>query len=431
MLEPSMLVHERQRPSKEMSMPARRETARTRARTDCGGDAGSLPVEHDGVAAVSAQVPASELSDLHRRLAATRLPEPETVQEAVDHREAWSQGVPRQEVEELLKYWREGYDWRRFETRLEQIGQVRTIIDGLGIHALHRRSSRRDATPLILTHGWPGSIAEFTHIVDELAEPQKEDQPAFHVVVPSLPGFGFSDKPSTTGWGIEKIAATWVTLMERLGYERFLAHGGDWGGPITTILGGRFPDRVLGIHMNWAQGLPDASTDRLSATERRWVEEARRFEETRLTYAKQQAYGAQTLGFALVDSPVGQLAWILEKFAEWTDDGENSYGSVPRDTLLDNVTLYWLTASGASAARIYYESHQALDPELRVDIPTAITTYPRDIAKCPRPWAQERYRQIVRWREAEYGGHFASLEDPCYFVHDLRAGLTAILAAVS
>lgn len=412
-------------------MPARRATAKTRARSAHGGDDGSVLGEHDGVAATSIHVPDSEVSDLHRRLAATRLPDDETVRDAADRRDAWSQGVPRREVEELLEYWREGYNWRRFEARLEQIGQIRTVIDGLGIHALHRRSSRRDATPLILTHGWPGSIAEFIHIVDELAEPPEEDQPAFHVVVPSLPGFGFSDKPTITGWGIEKIAATWVTLMERLGYERFLAHGGDWGGPITTILGGRFPDRVLGIHMNWAQGLPGASTDRLSATERRWVEEGRRFEETRLTYAKQQAYGAQTLGFALVDSPVGQLAWILEKFAEWTDDGENSYGSVPRDALLDNVTLYWLTASGASAARIYYESHQALDPELRVDIPTAITTYPRDIAKCPRPWAQERYRQIVRWHEAEYGGHFASLEDPGYFLHDLRTGLTATLRAAS
>lgn len=387
--------------------------------------------QEDGIVPCSVHVPDDELTELRRRLQTARLPERETVASSVDGSMAWSQGVPRHEVEDLLEYWRDEYDWRRFETRLNQIDQVQTTIDGVGIHALHRRSSRRDATPLILTHGWPGSVVEFIHLVDDLAEPEDDEQPAFHVVVPSLPGFGFSDKPVVTGWGIEKIASSWVTLMQRLGYAKFVAHGGDWGGPITTIMGGRFPDHVLGIHMNWAEGLEGLTTDRLNDTERRWVEDTSTFERERLTYAKQQAYGAQTLGYSLVDSPVGQLAWILEKFAEWTDHGVQSFGAVPREALLDNITLYWLTATGASSARIYFESHQSLDPNVRVDVPTAITTYPCDIAKCPRPWAQERYRQIVRWREADYGGHFASLESPEFFLKDLRAGLASVLASAA
>lgn len=371
----------------------------------------------------------TDLDDLRARLAAARLPEAETVYRAAPDSRRWEQGVPLGDLVDVVNYWRTEYDWRSFETRLHQIGQFRTTIDGLGIHFLHRRSPRTDATPLVLTHGWPGSIAEFTHVVDELADPDDADAPAFHVVVPSLPGFGYSDKPATTGWGIEKIAAAWVQLMERLGYDKFVAHGGDWGGVITTILGGRFPEHVLGIHSTVAQAPPGLSTDGLTTAERIWTEETRDFWTLRAAYAKQQATRPQTIGYSLVDSPVGLLAWILDKFAEWTDTEDSPFESISRDRLLDNVTLYWLTRTGASAARIYYESHASLDPELRVDVPSAITMYPRDIEKSPRPWAQERYRQIVRWRSPETGGHFPSLEVPEYFVKDLREGLAAVLAA--
>ncbi|HEY2699443.1 MAG TPA: epoxide hydrolase [Pseudonocardiaceae bacterium] len=381
------------------------------------------------VRAFEAHATETDLDDLRARLAAARLPEAETVYRVAPGPHRWGQGVPLADLVDVVDYWRTGYDWRSFETRLNQIGQFRTIIDGLGIHFLHRRSARADATPLLVTHGWPGSIAEFTDVVDELADPKNADAPAFHVVVPSLPGFGYSDKPATTGWGTEKIAAAWVELMGRLGYHKFAAHGGDWGGVITTILGGRFPEHVLGIHTTLAQAPPGLTTDGLTATEREWAEQTRDFWQNRAAYAKQQATRPQTIGYSLVDSPVGLLAWILDKFAEWTDTEDSPFETLSRDRVLDDVTLYWLTRTGASAARIYYESHDSLDPELRVDVPSAISIYPRDIEKCPRALAQQRYRQIVRWRSPETGGHFPSLEVPEYFVKDLQDGLAAVLAA--
>ncbi|MHC8944318.1 epoxide hydrolase family protein [Advenella incenata] len=369
----------------------------------------------------------ADLDDLRARLAAVRLPEAETVYRPAPDPRRWDQGVPLADLIDVVNYWRTEYDWRAFEARLNQIGQFRTTIDGLGIHFLHRRSRRPDATPLIMTHGWPGSVAEFVDIIEELADPKEADTPAFHVVAPSLPGFGYSDKPATTGWGTEKIAATWVELMGRLGYSKFVAHGGDWGGVITTILAGRFPEHVLGIHSTLAQAPPGLTTDGLTTAERQWTEQTRDFWRHRAAYAKQQATRPQTIGYALVDSPVGLLAWILDKFYEWTDSEDSPFERISRDRILDNVTLYWLTRSGASAARIYYESHNSLDPELRVDVPAAISVYPRDIEKCPRPWAQERYREIVRWREPEVGGHFPSLEVPGEFVRDLREGLGVVL----
>jgi pimeloyl-ACP methyl ester carboxylesterase len=381
------------------------------------------------VQAFEAHATDADLDDLRARLAAARLPEAETVYRAAPDPRRWEQGVPLADLVDVVNYWRTGYNWRLFEERLNRIGQFRTTIDDLGIHFLHRRSARADATPLILTHGWPDSIVRFIDVVDELADPKDADAPAFHVVVPSLPGFGYSDKPTTTGWGTEKIAAAWVELMGRLGYSKFAAHGGDWGGNITTVLGGRFPAHVLGIHTTFAEGPPGSTTDGLTAVERKWTEETRDFWRHRAAYAKQQATRPQTIGYSLVDSPVGLLAWILDKFAEWTDTEDSPFETISRYRVLDDVTLYWLTRTGASSARIYYESHNSLDPELRVDVPSAITMYPRDVEKCPRAWAQERYRQIVRWRSPEIGGHFPSLEVPEYFVKDLQEGLAAVLAA--
>ncbi|MCD7058494.1 epoxide hydrolase family protein [Pelagibacterium xiamenense] len=387
---------------------------------------------NNDVQAFTARASEGELEDLRARLASARLPERETVYRPAPDPRRWDQGVPLADLVAVVEYWRKAYDWRAFEARLHRIGQFRTTIDGLGIHFLHRRSGRADATPLILTHGWPGSVAEFAHVVEALAEPGDPDAPAFHVVVPSLPGFGYSEKPAATGWGVGRIAAAWVELMARLGYRRFLAHGGDWGGVITTVLGGRFPDRVLGIHTVLAQAPPGLSMDELTAADRQWAEETQAFWRERGAYAKQQASRPQTIGYALVDSPVGLLAWILDKFAEWSDTADSPFETISRDRILDDVTLYWLTGTGASAARIYAESHggvNAFDPDLRVDVPSAITIYPRDIEKCPRAWAQERYRRIVRWRAAPAGGHFPALEVPDAFVADLRAGLAAVLAA--
>ncbi|MEU1800952.1 epoxide hydrolase family protein [Streptomyces sp. NPDC019937] len=388
-----------------------------------------MPRPPSDVQAFEAHATDADLDDLRARLAAARLPETETVHRPAPDPRRWEQGVPLADLVDVVTYWRTGYNWRSFEERLNRLGQFRTTIDDLGIHFLHRRSARADATPLLLTHGWPGSIAEFIDVMDELADPKDADAPAFHVVAPSLPGFGYSDKPATTGWGTEKIAAAWVELMGRLGYQKFAAHGGDWGGNITTVLGGRFPAHVLGIHTTFAEAPPGLTTDGLTAVERKWTEDTRHFWRHRAAYAKQQATRPQTIGYSLVDSPVGLLAWILDKFAEWTDTEDSPFETISMDRVLDNVTLYWLTRTGASSARIYYESHNSLDPELRVDVPSAISMYPRDIEKCPRPWAQERYRHIVRWRSPERGGHFPSLEVPEYFVKDLQEGLAAVLAA--
>ncbi|MFD1717919.1 epoxide hydrolase family protein [Georgenia deserti] len=388
-----------------------------------------MPRPTDDVHPFDARATDSDLEDLRARIAAARLPEPETVYRPAPDPRRWDQGVPLGDLAAVLDHWRTAYDWRRFERRLREIGQFRTVIDGLGIHFLHRPSPRPDATALILTHGWPGSVAEFTAVVDQLADPADPAAPAFHVVVPSLPGFGYSDKPAVTGWGTEKIAAAWVDLMNRLGYDTFLAHGGDWGGNITTILAGRYPDHVLGIHTTFAQGPPGLTMDGLTDAERTWAESTRDFWSNRAAYAKQQATRPQTIGYALVDSPAGLLAWMLDKFAEWSDTEDSAFERIPVDRILDDVTLYWLTRTAASAARIYYESHDSLDPELRVDVPSALTMYPRDPEKCPRPWAEQRYRRIVRWHEPEAGGHFPSLEVPGDFVADLREGLAAVLAA--
>jgi pimeloyl-ACP methyl ester carboxylesterase len=389
----------------------------------------SAPDSASDISRFVSHVSDADLDELRARLAAARLPEAETVRGAAPGRGRWAQGVPLADLAEVVAYWRTGYDWRAFERRLDEIGQFRTVVDGLGIHFLHRRSGRADATPLLMTHGWPGSVAEFVDVIEELADPADPAAPAFHVVAPSLPGFGFSDRPAVTGWGTEKIAAAWVELMGRLGHARFLAHGGDWGGNITTVLAGRYPERVLGIHTTFAEGPPGLGTEGLTAVERQWAAETRDFWHHRAAYAKQQATRPQTIGYALVDSPVGLLAWILDKFAEWSDTEDSPFETISLDRVLDDVTLYWLTRTGASAARIYYESHNALDPALRVDVPAAVTMYPRDIEKYPRPWSERRYRRIVRWNSPEKGGHFPSLEVPDAYVADLREGLAAVLAA--
>lgn len=370
----------------------------------------------------------ADLEDLRSRLSAARLPETETVYRLAPHPRRWGQGVPLAELRDLVDYWTTDYCWRSFEDRLNEIGQFHTTVNGLELHFLHRRSPRPDAVPLVLTHGWPGSVAEFIDVIDELTDPADANAPAFHLVVPSLPGFAYSGKPSATGWSTSRIASAWVTLMERLGYDRFTACGGDWGGVITTILGGRFPDRVIGIHTTFAPGPPGLPLDGLSAHDREWAEDAHDFWHHRAAYAKQQATRPQTIGYSLVDSPVGLLAWILDKFAEWTDTEDSPFETVSKDRLLDNVTLYWLTRSGASAARIYYESHNSLDPDLRVDVPAAVTMYPHDIEKYPREWSQQRYRNIVRWRSPKFGGHFPSLEVPEHFVTDVQQGLAEVLA---
>jgi epoxide hydrolase len=310
--------------------------------------------------------PESALDDLKLRLARARLPERETVAD-------WSQGVPLARLRALVEYWRTDYDWRRCEAMLDGFGQYRTEIDGLDVHFLHIRSRHANALPIIITHGWPGSVIEFFKIMRPLTDPtahggQAED--AFHVVAPSLPGFGFSDKPSERGWNSGRIARAWAELMRRLGYERYVAQGGDWGAHVTRKLAQQRPAGLAGIHLNMPFVIPEpVPAEGLSAAEQRAVDALRRFQSDGFGYFLLQATRPQTLGYALVDSPIGQAAWIYEKFQAWTDNDGDPESALTRDEMLDIITLYWLTETAASSARIYFENEAVGDYGGVVDIP--------------------------------------------------------------
>ncbi|MBU6215384.1 MAG: alpha/beta hydrolase, partial [Acidobacteria bacterium] len=290
-----------------------------------------------------------ELADLHDRLDRTRWPEAETV---LGGEEPWSQGMPLTITRELADHWRHHYDWRRVERQLNGLGQFRTTIDGLGIHFLHVRSPEPDALPLVITHGWPGSVVEFLKVVGPLSDPVAhggDAADAFHVVCPSLPGFGWSDKPSEPGWGVPRIAAAWEQLMLRLGYERFGAQGGDWGSMVTAALGSGHPEHLAGIHMNMPLVLPDPATmDDLTETELASLAAFDHYQQWDNGYSTQQSTRPQTLGYGLTDSPVGQMAWIVEKFWAWTDCDGDPRNALTADELLDNVMAYWTTRSAAS-----------------------------------------------------------------------------------
>ena len=362
-----------------------------------------------------------ELADLRRRLAATRWPDPEPVDD-------WSQGIPLSYLRELCAYWADGYDWRAREARLNEFPQFTTSIgvDGcepLDIHFLHVRSPHDDAMPLVMTHGWPGSIAEFQDVIGPLTDPTAhggDAADAFHVVCPSLPGFGFSGKPTEPGWGLARITAAWGELMARLGYDRFAAQGGDWGSMVTTLLGSRNPQHCLGIHLNMAVVLPSTVED-LTDAEQASIASFEHYERWGSGYSKQQSTRPQTLGVGLADSPAGQCAWIVEKFHEWTDNDGSPEDAVDRDHLLDNVMLYWLPNTGASSARLYWESFRS--PPFEIPrVPVGCTIFPHEIFRPSRRWAEAQYGdRLVRFNEVDRGGHFAAFEVPDLFVDEVRA----------
>jgi epoxide hydrolase len=368
-------------------------------------------------------VPEEQLEDLRARLALTRWPERETVAD-------WSQGIPLAYVQELCRYWAEAYDWRRAEARLDAIGQFRTEIDGLGIHFLHARSPERDALPLIVTHGWPGSVVEFLDVIGPLADPVAHGgraADAFHVVCPSLPGYGFSDKPAQPGWGVGRIAAAWATLMRRLGYDRYGAQGGDWGAAVTTALAQQDAAHLAGIHLNMPMIGP---ADIAAAGEPTAAEQAAlaAFAEHRASgtgYSKQQSTRPQTLGYGLVDSPAAQCAWIVEKLWAWTDCDGHPENALTRDQILDNVMLYWLPATGASSARLYWESFGARD-FAPIDVPAGCSVFPKEIFPVSRRWAERRFRDLRHYRELGRGGHFAAFEQPAAFAEEVRAFFRAV-----
>jgi pimeloyl-ACP methyl ester carboxylesterase len=359
-------------------------------------------------------VPEDDLVRLADRLDQTRWPEEEPVDD-------WSQGTRLAALKELVAYWRIEYDWRRCEAKLNAVGQYLTEIDGLDIHFLHKRSSRADALPLVITHGWPGSVVEFLGIVEELAEPSDPEALAFHVVAPSLPGYGFSQKPSSTGWGVERTARAWGELMRRLGYAEWVAQGGDWGAAVTTAIGQLAPDGCRGIHLNMPIGRPGPE-DMASKDPKvlKALQALGFYQEWDSGYSKQQSTRPQTIGYALVDSPVGLAAWILEKIHFWTDNDGSPWDALSIDQVLDDIMLYWLPATGASAARLYWESFARFGTGT-VAIPAGASAFPKEILPAPRAWVERTLTNLVYWNELDKGGHFAAWEQPELFIGELRA----------
>ena len=363
------------------------------------------------------EVSEQQLDDLHQRLDRVRWPDAEPVSD-------WSQGIPLAYMKEIVDYWRTQYDWRKIESRLNGYPQFTTELDGVNIHFLHVRSPEPNAMPLILTHGWPGSILEFMKVIEPLTDPVAhggDAADAFHLVCPALPGYGFSGNPRVTGWGVDKIAREWANLMARLGYDRYVAQGGDWGSMVTTHIALADPEHCAAMHTNMPIATPDPATmEDLTPQEQSALAGAKFYRDWDSGYSKQQSTRPQTLGYGLVDSPTAQAAWIIEKFYQWMDCDGHPENILSRDELLDNVMTYWLNGSGASSARLYWESFGRAGELGEVTIPAGISIFPKEIFRCSRRWAEGRYKQIVHWNELEKGGHFAAAEQPELFLNEVR-----------
>ena len=385
-------------------------------------------------------VPEEELVDLRRRIAATQWPEKETVADE-------SQGVPLATIEELARYWATDYDWRKCEAKLNALPQFMTEIDGLDIHFIHVRSEHEDALPLIVTHGWPGSIIEQLKIIGPLTDPTAHGgsaEDAFDVVIPSMPGYGFSGKPTSTGWGPERIARAWAELMKRLGYTRYVAQGGDWGAFVVDQMGLQAPAGLLAIHTNMAATVPadvdkalqagDPPPSGLSAEERRAYEQLERtFKQ--VEYAKYMAARPQTL-YGIADSPVGLAAWLLDHndadgqpaaaVTKALNRTTSATGELTREEILDNITLYWLTNTGVSASRLYWEYRGGFFNTKGVSIPVAMTVFPSEQYQAPRSWAERAYPNLIYFNEVDKGGHFAAWEQPQLFSEEVRAAFRSL-----
>jgi pimeloyl-ACP methyl ester carboxylesterase len=375
----------------------------------------------DAVVPFKIHVDDSVLTDLKQRLARTRFPG--DIPGA-----GWDYGTNLAYLKDLVGYWRDKYDWRAAERRLNQFDQFTTSIDGLDVHFIHQRSRNANALPLVITHGWPGSIVEFTKIIGPLTDPAAHGGNAadsFHVVAISLPGFGFSGKPAERGYGPERIAGVIAKLMARLGYTRYGLQGGDWGASVSRFAAINDAGHVAGLHLNFCPAGPPPGVkdpnDGVPPNELERTRERQTFFETERGYFLEQSTKPQTIGYALDDSPAGLAAWIVEKFRSWSDSGGNVEKSFTRDDLLTNITLYWVTQSGTSSARIYYENQRAGGAaQKRVEVPTACAVFPKEISISPRRWAEAQYN-VTRWTEMPRGGHFAALEEPQLLVDDIRA----------
>ncbi len=366
-------------------------------------------------------IPDAALADLQARLALTRWPDAETVADA-------SQGPQLAKLRALVARWQDGYDWRRCEALLNSINQHHTEIDGVDIHFLHVRSPEAGAMPLLLTHGWPGSVLEFRDMIGPLTDPvahggQASD--AFHLVIPSLPGFGFSGKPAEAGWNVNRIADAWIALMARLGYDRYAAQGGDWGGAVTTTIGYKAPPGLAGIHLNMLMFQP-TDQERAEATphEQAMLDDAQRYDQQFSGYFKVQATRPQSVGFALADSPVGLAAWIYALFQDVSDNDGDVESVFALDAIIDDIMLYWLPNTGASSARLYWETMQAMRhggmPAAPMTTPAGISMFPGEQVRVSQRWAQRRFANLVHFNELDRGGHFAAMEQPALLVEEVR-----------
>ena len=376
------------------------------------------------------EVPEEQLADLRRRIGATRWPSAELVNDR-------SQGVQLATMQALARHWTTDYDWRTCETKLNALPQFTTEIDGVNIHFIHVKSPHENALPLIMTHGWPGSVIELLETVGPLTDPTAHGgkaEDAFHVVLPSLPGYGFSGEPSELGWNVGRVAQAWAELMHRLGYTDYVAQGGDVGAAVTDTMGRQAPNGLLGIHMNLLVTVLGGPQPAESEQERAAADQFATFRESGFGYFLEMATRAQTIGYALLDSPVAMAAWLLDHDTDsyhkisraFVDD--EPVGNLTRDHIIDNITLYWLTGTGASAARSYWEDGQALaqahasgqaPPD--VALPVGFTSFPGEIWRTPRSWVENSYPNVTYFNEADKGGHFAAWEEPELFTTEIRA----------
>jgi pimeloyl-ACP methyl ester carboxylesterase len=377
-----------------------------------------------------------DLADLRRRVAATKWAERETVSDA-------SQGVQLATIQKLAQYWGSDHDWRKCESKMSALPNFMTKIDGLDIHFIHVRSEHEEALPLIVTHGWPGSIIEQLKIIEPLTNPTAHGgsaSDAFHLVIPSLPGYGFSGKPTSTGWDPDRIARAWTVLMKRLGYPRFAAQGGDWGGMVADVMGTQAPPELLGIHVTWPFTVPPdidqaVQTGRplpseLSADERYACEQLAFFYSHDLGYAQEMSHRPQTI-YALEDSPVGLAAWIIDhdtrSYALIARVFDGQTEGLTRDDILDNITLYWLTNTAVSSARIYWENKKyTFFAPKNVSIPVAVSAFPDEVLQTPRSWAERAYPNLIYYNKPDKGGHFAAWEQPQIFVKEIRAAFRSL-----
>jgi pimeloyl-ACP methyl ester carboxylesterase len=389
-----------------------------------------------GIRPFSVEVPEEDLADLRQRIAATRWPEKETVADE-------TQGVQLATMQELVRYWGTEYDFRRFEARLNALPQFITEIDGLDIHFIHVKSPHEDALPLIITHGWPGSVVEMLKVVGPLSDPTAhggDAEDAFDVVVPSMPGYGFSERPSATGWDPVHIAKAWIALMRRLGYARFVAQGGDWGAQITDVMGAEAPPELLGIHSNMPGTVPadvvktlgpgGQAPSGLSADESRAWEQLQFLYTTGIGYATEMNLRPQTL-YGLADSPVALAAWMLDHDARSYEDIAKAFdgdpvGNLTRDEVLDNITLTWVTNTGISSGRLYWENSLGFFDVKGATVPAAVSVFPRELYQAPRSWAEQAYPNLIYFNEVDEGNHFAAWQEPDIFTTEVRAAFRSL-----